>query len=185
VRLYSNTEKLLKVANRTRYTFELYELYHLNFKISIFPFFVQKEQRNGAKLKARLSTTFVLTLPPNKSANICSIHDFITCKLQRSTNNNGFRYIKIKALLAVMGVGRGCRGALAPLDFEIIGKEGCFFNFEGKNYISPLLAPLGTLFGKIHYCPPGKNLSDAHAGSPVTQDPQRQDAHLNSPLYVC
>jgi len=23
------------------------------------------------------------------------------------------------------------KGALAPLDFEIIGKKGCFLNFEG------------------------------------------------------
>jgi len=31
-------------------------------------------------------------------------------------------------LAARMGVGRG---GLAPLDFEIIGKKSCFFNFEG------------------------------------------------------
>jgi len=29
-----------------------------------------------------------------------------------------------------MGVGRGEKGGLAPLDFEIFGKKGCFLCFE-------------------------------------------------------
>jgi len=54
--------------------------------------------------------------------------------------------------MGTMGVGRGGRGGLGPLDFEIISKKRLFFQFRevknkfhrfwsplGKNY--PLLAP--------------------------------------------
>jgi len=50
-----------------------------------------------------------------------------------------------------MGVGRGGRGVPRPrpsLDFEIISKKGCFFNFEGKKQISPLLIPPAKILGK-------------------------------------
>ena len=55
---------------------------------------------------------------------------------------------------------------LAPLVFEIISKKRCFFNFEGKKQISPLLDPLEKILGKSSSAPPRleKNLSDAHAG---------------------
>jgi len=56
--------------------------------------------------------------------------------------------------VTIMGVGRGVRGALTTLDFEIISKKKLFFDFEGqkpkftnfgppleKNWENPLLAP--------------------------------------------
>jgi len=61
-----------------------------------------------------------------------------------------------------MGVGRGGRGwPRPPLDFEIIGKKGYFFQFrrvKNKTHFWPTWKNLG----KSPTAPPGKNLSDAH-----------------------
>jgi len=53
-------------------------------------------------------------------------------------------FIRILTMTA-MGVGRGGRVTLDPLDFQIISK---------KKQISPLLAPPGKHFGKFPYWPP-------------------------------
>jgi len=56
-------------------------------------------------------------------------------------------------------------GARPPWILKLLEKKDCFFNFEDKNQISPLLSPPGKNFGKIPFCPPPleKNPSGAHA----------------------
>ena len=56
----------------------------------------------------------------------------------------------------------GGAGGPSPLDFIISAKKVFFLVSSGLKQISPLLAPSRKDFGKIFWCPPEKNLSDAH-----------------------
>jgi len=47
-----------------------------------------------------------------------------------------------------MGVGRGGRGALAPLVFELLAKKVVFSLSRGRNQSSPRLAPPERILGK-------------------------------------
>ena len=62
-----------------------------------------------------------------------------------------------------MGVGRGGRGGLAPLDFEIISKKRLFFQFRGvKNKFHHFWPLWKKVWENSLLLPPGKNPSDAH-----------------------
>jgi len=66
---------------------------------------------------------------------------------------------KLMLKLETMGVGRGggARRGLALLDFEIISKKGCFFNFEGqKPNFTVCAPPLEKILGKSPTGPPWK-----------------------------
>ena len=84
----------------------------------------------------------------------------------------------------VMGVGNGGRGVRPLWILKISAKKGCFLSFEWEKQISPLLAPCWKNLGKIPWCPPGKNPSDAHALRRVMSNEQTHDEHLTKKLQA-
>jgi len=61
-----------------------------------------------------------------------------------------------------MGVGRGKRGGLAPLDFGNFSKKCCFLSFEWEKTNFTTFGPPTKILEKSLSAPSGKNPSDAH-----------------------